>query len=129
MKKIRVLLSDSYPQVRAQLAARLQRESDIEIIAQASNSRQTLRFALSNSPDVLLIDPMMPDGFGLANLRQIVARLPKITIIILTAYVDTALKMELTRMGVSRIFLKGLASENLIDTIRHVGQLTSAAIL
>ena len=129
MKKVRVLLADSHPEVRTHLAARLQREPDIEIIGQASNSSQALRFALTEKPDVLLIDPMMRDGFGLANLRQIIARLPKMATIVLTAYVDTSLRMELTRMGVAQIFSKGLASENLIDAIRHLGDFTKAALL
>jgi DNA-binding NarL/FixJ family response regulator len=125
MKKVRILLADSHPHVRRQLAARLQREPDIEIVGQASNSGQALRFALDGDPDILLIDPMMRDGFGLANLRQIVSRVPKIAIIVLTAYADTALQMELTRMGVKHILSKGLASEILIDTIRGMAGIRS----
>lgn len=117
---VRVLLADSHPKVRTQLATRLQREPDIEIIAQASNSAQTLKFALSSQPDVLLIDPVMQDGFGLANLRQIVSRLPRLSIVVLTAYVDTALKIELNRMGIYHILPKELASENLAEVIRSI---------
>ncbi|MCB9135525.1 MAG: response regulator transcription factor [Anaerolineales bacterium] len=128
MKKVRVLLADSHSQVRTQLAARLQREQDIELIGLTSNSGQTLRMALSNPPDVLLIDPMMRDGFGLANLRQIVARLPTTMIIVLTAYVDTALKMEFDRMGVSQILTKGLSSESLLNTIRSNAKFTALPV-
>jgi two-component system nitrate/nitrite response regulator NarL len=128
MKKVRVLLADSHPQVRTQLAARLQREPDIELIGQTSNSGQTLRAALSNPPDVLLIDPMMRDGFGLANLRQIVARLPTTVIIVLTAYVDTALKIEFDRMGVAHVLTKGLASESLVSVIRDFSGLSNASL-
>ncbi len=117
---VRVLLADSHPKVRTQLATRLQREPDIEIIAQASNSGQTLKFALSSQPDVLLIDPVMQDGFGLANLRQIVSRLPRLSIVVLTAYVDTALKIELNRMGIHHILPKELTSENLAEVIRSI---------
>ncbi|HNB54623.1 MAG TPA: response regulator [Anaerolineales bacterium] len=128
MKKVRVLLADSHPQVRTQLAARLLREPDIELIGQTSNSGQTLRFALSNPPDVLLIDPMMQDGFGLANLRQIVARLPATMIVVLTAYVDTALKMEFNRMGVVHILTKGLNSETLLNVIRNISEFSNVPV-
>ncbi|NUM47277.1 MAG: response regulator transcription factor [Anaerolineales bacterium] len=128
MKKVRVLLADSHPQVRTQLAARLQREPDIELIGQTSNSGQTLRLALSNPPDILLIDPMMRDGFGLANLRQIVARLPATAIVVLTAYVDTALKIEFTRMGIVHVLTKGLTSESLVNVIRNVPDLASVSM-
>lgn len=128
MKKVRVLLADSHPQVRTQLAARLQREPDIELIGQTSNSGQTLRLALSNPPDVLLIDPMMRDGFGLANLRQIVARLPATIIIVLTAYVDTALKMEFNRMGIVYVLTKGLTSETPINIIHNISDLANASV-
>ena len=125
---MRVLLADSHPQVRTQLAARLQREPDIDVIGQASNSGQALRFALSNQPDILLIDPMMRDGFGLANLRQIVSRLPKIAVIVLTAYVDTALKIEFDRMGIAHVLPKGLASENLVEVIRSIAGVPNGII-
>ncbi|GAB4580578.1 MAG: hypothetical protein Fur0022_33200 [Anaerolineales bacterium] len=128
MKKLRILLADSHSQVRTQLATRLQREPDIELIGQTSNSGQTLRMALSNHPDVLLIDPMMPDGFGLANLRQIVARLPTTVIVVLTAYVDTALKIELARMGIVHILTKGLASENLLNVLHNVSELAGGSM-
>ena len=121
MKKKRILLADSHPQVLAQLVARLEREADIEIVAQAVNSAQTLQNALTSQPDILLIDPIMPDGFGLANLRQIVARLPQLTIVVLTAYVDTTLRMELSRMGVMHILSKGINSSVLLDTLRQIG--------
>lgn len=128
MKKVRVLLADSHPQVRTQLATRLQREPDIELIGQTSNSGQTLRLALSNPPDVLLIDPMMRDGFGLANLRQIVARLPATMIVVLTAYVDTALKMEFNRMGVAHVLTKGLTSESLVNVIRNISEFSNVSM-
>jgi len=128
MKKVRVLLADSHHQVRTQLAARLQREPDIEIVGQASNSGQALKFALSNQPDILLIDPVMSDGFGVANLRQIVSRLPKIAIIVLTAYVDTALKIEFDRMGIAHVLSKGLSSENLVEVIRSISEVTNVVV-
>lgn len=128
MKKVRILLADSHSQVRAQLATRLQREPDIELIGQTSNSGQTLRIVLSNPPDILLIDPVMRDGFGIANLRQIVSRLPELVIVILTAYVDTALRMELKRMGIEHILMKGSSTEYLVNLIRKVSGLTNLSV-
>lgn len=72
---------------------------------------------------------MMQDGFGLANLRQIVSRLPHIAIIVLTAYVDTALKMELDRMGIAHILPKGLTSESLLEVIRNIASISHGAVI
>lgn len=115
---IRLVLADDHPQVRERLAVRLSRESDIELAGVASNSRLTLRSAIDERPDVLLIDPMMRDGRGLATLRQLVTELPDLAVVVLTAFIDTTLEMQLRSMGVRHILVKGISTTDLLAELR-----------
>jgi DNA-binding NarL/FixJ family response regulator len=116
--KIRILLADDHPQVCEQLAARLSREPDFELAGVAQHSRATLRSVLDERPQVLLIDPMMRDGRGLATLRQLVADLPDLAIVVLTAFIDTTLDMQLRSLGVRHMLVKGVSTTELIEELR-----------
>jgi NarL family two-component system response regulator LiaR len=112
------MLADDHRQVREQLAARLAREPDFELVAAVWNSRSTLRTALDERPNVLLIDPMMRDGRGLATLRQLIAELPDLAIVVLTAVIDTSLDMQLRSLGVRHILVKGTSTKELFTELR-----------
>ena len=99
--KIRIVLADDHPQVQKQLQVRLRRESDFDVVGVVVNSAQILKEIYEIKPDLLLIDPMMRDGLGLATLRQIYQHLPKTAIVVLTAFVDTALAVQLREIGIS----------------------------
>ena len=118
MHKIRILLSDDHPLVRAQLAARLTRETDFELVGVAATSRETWQELALMQPHVLLMDPLMRDGLGLATLRQVHASFPGLVIVVLTVYVDTALNMHFQGMGIRHILTKGIASSELIAELR-----------
>ncbi|HMD82771.1 MAG TPA: response regulator [Anaerolineales bacterium] len=116
--KIRILLADDHRLVREQLAARLSREADFDIVGVAATSRATLQEMQLKHPHILLIDPIMRDGLGLAILRQVCANFPKLVIVILTAYVDTALNMHFQQMGIRHILTKGVVSSHLLTELR-----------
>jgi DNA-binding NarL/FixJ family response regulator len=118
MNRIRILLADDHHLVREQLAIRLKREADFEIVGIASSSRETLQETHAKRPHVLLMDPIMRDGLGLATLRQIRAHFQDLVIMVLTAYVDTALNMQFQDMGIQHILTKGIASSQLIAELR-----------
>lgn len=115
---IRILLADDHLQVREQLAARLLREPGLELTAVAQNSRAAYALTLANRPQVLLIDPMMRDGRGLSTLRQLVDELPDLAIVVLTAFTDTTLNMQLRMLGVRHILVKGISTPDLLAELR-----------
>ncbi len=121
MRLIRLLLADDHPDVLAQLASRFRREPGIELVGQAENSAQAIALSLAEKPDVLLIDPIMRDRLGLNALKQIIRRCPSTQLIVLTAVVDTALQIELRKLGVSQILIKGLETSQLLQTIQNAG--------
>jgi DNA-binding NarL/FixJ family response regulator len=116
--KIRILLADDHLQVRGKLAARLRQESDFEVVGVTTNSIQTLQEAQAKQPDLLLMDPMMRDGLGLATLRQLRASLPNMIVVVLTAVVDTTLKIRLKEMGMEHILSKGIPTSELLLELR-----------
>lgn len=117
-RRIRILIADNHRVVREQLAARLSRENDLEVVGMASSSRETWQEVQMQHPHMLLIDPLMRDGLGLATVRQLRGEFPKIVIVILTSYVDTALNMQFQGMGIHHILTKGIASSKLLEELR-----------
>lgn len=96
----------------------LKRESDFEMVSVAANSVQTLQEAKSKQPDLLLMDPMMRDGLGLATLRHLRADLPNMIVVVFTAVVDTTLNIQLQEMGIKHILAKGVLSSRLLSELR-----------
>lgn len=121
MEPIAILIADDHRKLRDLIHERLEREPDLEIVAVAEDSMQAVESALEKHPRIVLIDPMMLDGLGLDAVRQIHTHLPETTIIVLTAFADTAQKMEWRRAGVTHILDKGIASMNLIEILRQAG--------
>ena len=116
--RIRILLAEDHLQVQKQLIARLNRESDFELVDVAVDSFQALQKTQAHQPDVLLIDPMMRDGLGLSTLRQVHASLPNMIVVVLTAVVDTTLKIRLKEMGLEHILSKGIPASKLLVELR-----------
>lgn len=118
VRKICILLADDHRQVREQLAARLRRETGFEIVGVASTGPETWEQTQSKHPHILLIDPFMRDGLGLATLRQVRTKFPDLVIVVLTAYVDTALNMYFHELGIQHILTKGIGPFDLIAELR-----------
>lgn len=118
MPKIQIVLADDHHIVREQLDTRLRREPAFEVVGLASSSRETWEETQSKHPHILLVDPLMRDGLGLATLRQIRAHFPDLVIVILMAYIDTALNMMFQEMGIQYILTKGISSSELVGKLR-----------
>lgn len=115
----RIVLADDHAEVQKQLEARLRRESDFEVVGLAVNSIQTLQEANVKHPDLLLIDPIMRDGLGIATLKQICS-VSNVKVIVLTAFVDTELEMKLNQMNIKKIFVKGILFSQLLLELRAI---------
>ena len=84
MSKIRVLVADDHAIVRMGLVSLLKSEPDIDVVAEADDGEDAVRAALRLSPDVVIMDLMMPGVDGTEATRQILARAPETRILILT---------------------------------------------
>lgn len=119
--KLRILLVDDHPEVLHQIKQLVALETRFEI-CESPSVENAIEHIDTCKPDIMLIDPYVNDRLCLSSLKKIKAVLPNITIVVLTAVVDTSAHMELSRLGVEYILEKQLASEQLIDTLREVAK-------
>lgn len=119
-RKIRVLLADDHRTVRESLRLMLERQADIEVVAEAGNGKQAVQQALALKPDVVVMDIAMPEASGLTATRALRQAASDIKIVMLTRYSDDAYFQELLRAGVSGYVLKQSASSELLQAIRAV---------
>ena len=71
---ITVVIADDHPLVREGLASILKSQSDIKVVAEATNGEETLEICNQHLPDVLLLDLRMPRKDGLQVMKELAAR-------------------------------------------------------
>jgi len=117
---IKVLIADDLQIVRQGLRTLLEREPDLEVVAEAENGRSTVRLARESHPEVIIMDVAMPDLNGIEATRQIISEMPKVKVIALSMYADRRFVSNMLKAGASGYLLKDCASEELVRAIRVV---------
>src|SRR5687768_5602266 len=120
METIRVLIADDHTLFRDGLRALLASIADIEVVGEAASGRETLRLAIENQPDVILMDIQMPDLNGIEATRQILRTSPHVGIIILTMFQDDDTVFAAMRAGARGYVLKGADQAVLLRAVRAV---------
>jgi DNA-binding NarL/FixJ family response regulator len=121
---IRILTVDDHPLLRKGIAALVNAESDMKLVAEASNGKEAVEAFRSVRPDVTLMDLQMPGMDGLDALETIREEFPEARIIVLTTYSGDAQVLRALRSGARGYILKGNVHEELLHAIRavHAGQ-------
>src|ERR1700761_1287486 len=83
---IRILTVDDHPLLRKGIAALVNAEPDLKLIAEAANGREAIEAFRTHRPDVALMDLQMPDVDGLEAIEVIRKEFPEARIIVLTTY-------------------------------------------
>lgn len=117
---IRVVLADDHPIVLDGLEQLFRLEPDINVVARCRNADEALRAVRTASPDVLVLDLLMPGGGGLDLLRAMGDKDRRTRIILLTAVIDDDQLLEAIRLGAQGVVLKDMAPQLLIEAIREV---------
>ncbi|KAF0216922.1 MAG: LuxR family transcriptional [Geobacteraceae bacterium] len=117
---IRVLLVDDHKIVIEGLRSLLEKEPDVEVVAEAENGRESIRLARKLLPDVVLMDVAMPEMNGVDATRRIVGDIPGIKILALSMHSDKRFVVEALNAGAKGYLLKECAAEELIEAIRTV---------
>ena len=120
MNKIRILLADDHTVMRAGLRLLLERQPDMEVVAEAEDGRQTVELADSLTPDVVILDITMPNLNGIEAARQIASRHPKTSVVILSMHADESYVIRALRAGARGYLIKDSAEADLIRAIRAV---------
>jgi DNA-binding NarL/FixJ family response regulator len=119
-KKIRILAVDDHPVLRQGIAALIADESDMTLVAEASNGREAVQYFRTHHPDVTLMDLQMPEMNGLDAMIAIRGEFPDARIIVLTTYTGDAQALRAIKAGARAYLLKNSLHKELLDTIRAV---------
>ena len=119
-KRIRVLVADDHPVVRAGLSAVLMQEADLEIVAQAENGERAVALYRAFRPDVVLMDLRMPVMEGVEAIKQITGEFPQARILALTTYEGDADIRRALDAGASGYLLKDMLLTDVIQAVRAV---------
>jgi DNA-binding NarL/FixJ family response regulator len=117
---IRVLAADDHEIVRDGIASLIGTQSDMQLVAQASDGREAVEQFRKHHPDVTLMDLQMPDVSGIDAINAIRREFPEARIVVLTTYAGDAQVKRALQAGVQGYLLKGLLRKELLDTIRAV---------
>lgn len=117
-RPISVLLVDDHEMVRIGLAAVLDTEEGIEVVGEASNGHDGIRFAESYKPDVVLMDLVMEPIDGVETTRQILEVHPDCKIIVLTSFIDDSKLYPVIEAGAFSYLLKTSRATEIANAIR-----------
>ena len=119
-KMITVVIADDHMIVRDGLRSLLERQPDMEVVAEADNGRAALQHAKELSPDVVIMDIGMRELNGIDATRQLVKMSPKVKVLALSMYSDKRFIRGMLKAGASGYMLKDSAFKELTDAIRVI---------
>ena len=121
---IRILTVDDHPILRKGIAALVNSEPDMKLVAEASCGTEGVELFRVHRPDVTIMDLQLPDISGTEAIHRIHKEFPNARIIVLTTYSGDVQIVRALKAGARGYILKGHVHRELLDTIRavHAGQ-------
>jgi DNA-binding NarL/FixJ family response regulator len=121
---IRILTVDDHPVLRKGIAALVNTESDMKLVAEASSGEEAIEKFRAHRPDVTLMDIQLPGLNGIDTISQIQKEFPTARIIVLTTYSGDVRVVRAIKAGARGYLLKRQVHRELLETIRavHAGQ-------
>lgn len=117
---MRVLIADDHGIVRSGVRMLLERQEDIEVIAEASDGAEARDIAIRERPDLAILDVKMPKLTGLQATREIRDQAPEVAVLILSMYDDDRYLFEALKAGASGYVLKAQADSDLMAAVRAI---------
>ena len=118
---IRLLVCDDHEVIRKGLASLLA-GTELEIVGEAVNGKETLTEAQRLKPDVILLDIRMPDGDGLSTLEKLRSKAPDCCVVMLSTYDNPTYIARAVALGASDYVLKGSSREDIVATLTAAGK-------
>lgn len=121
---IRILTVDDHPLLRKGIAALVNAEDDMKLVAEASDGPEAIEKFRTYRPDVTLMDIQLPGFNGIDTISQIQREFPDARVIVLTTYSGDIQVVRAIRAGARAYLLKRQVHRELLETIRavHAGQ-------
>jgi len=118
--KIRVMLADDHPVVRDGLAAIVNQQPDMEVVAEAGDGEQAIALYETHLPDVLLLDLRMPKHDGVVVVQRVLEGHPKARVLIITTYDGDEDIFRSLSQGAKGYLLKDAPRQEILSAIRAV---------
>jgi DNA-binding NarL/FixJ family response regulator len=119
---LRVLIADDHGIVRSGVKLLLERQPDIEVVAEAEDGVDAVEKTLEHRPDVVVLDVSMPRMTGLQATHEIKQQAPETQVLILSMHDDERSLFEALRAGAAGYVLKRAADQDLVDAVRAAGR-------
>ena len=117
---IRILAVDDHPLLRKGIAALVNAEPDMKLVAEASNGEEAIEMFRLHRPDVTLMDLQLPGIDGVEAISRILSEFADARIIVLTTYGGDAQVVRALRAGARAYVLKGHVHREILETIHAV---------
>ncbi|MEO1957436.1 MAG: response regulator transcription factor [Methylophilaceae bacterium] len=120
MRQVTVMLVDDHAVVRMGFKMLLETSGDIEVIAEAQNGEEAIKFYMEYKPDVVVMDITMPGMGGIEAVERILNKESSAKILVLSAHEDSVHPRRVLNAGAMGYVTKRSAAEELIKAIRVV---------
>jgi two-component system, NarL family, response regulator DevR len=120
MPRQRILLVDDHEVVRLGLKALIERQPDMEVVAEAATSTEAVTKAVAHKPDVVVMDIRLGNGSGIDACREIVAQLPETKVIMLTSYAEDEILFAAIQAGAAGYVLKQTGGQDVVRALQAV---------
>jgi len=117
---VRILLVDDHAMLREGLHSLLEKQDDMEIIAEAEDGRKAIDLVAKLMPDIVIMDITMPNLNGVDATRQITSQFPGVRVIALSIHANRRFVVDMFRAGASGYILKECLFDELVQSIRAV---------
>jgi two-component system, NarL family, response regulator DesR len=117
---IRLLLADDHALVRGAMAALLDMEPDLTVVAEVGRGDEVVAAAVQHKPDVALLDVEMPGLDGVAAARALRAALPACRVLMVTTFGRAGYLKQAMAAGASGFIVKDTPARQLADAVRRV---------
>lgn len=119
-ERIRVFSVDDHPLLREGIAAIVNNQSDMLMVAQAANSKEAIEQFRKHVPDVTLMDLRLPDMSGVDTMIAIRREFPEARIVMLTTFEGDVEVKHALEAGARGYVLKSMPPKDLVEVIRQV---------
>ncbi len=119
---MKLLIADDHGIVRGGLRLLLDRQPDMQVVAEACDGVEAVQTALRERPDICVLDVSMPRMTGLQATVEIKTHAPEIAVLLLSMYDDERYLFEALQAGASGYILKQEADTALVDAVRAVAR-------
>jgi DNA-binding NarL/FixJ family response regulator len=120
MTKIKIILVDDHHIVRDGIKSILQKEDDIDVIAEASDWSELSQILENCKPDIILMDISLPGKSGIEITKELNQSMPEIKVLILSMYINDEFIMKAVNSGACGYLPKNTSRKELLTAVRSI---------